>query len=40
MMYVTLGLAAIAYFTAGVALGAMLYDRRELRRVVRYRLGL
>jgi hypothetical protein len=40
MMYVTLGLAAIAYFTAGAALGAMLHHRGELRRVVRYRLGL
>jgi uncharacterized membrane protein YoaK (UPF0700 family) len=40
MMYATLALAAVAYFMAGVALGAMLHKRGELRRVVLERLGV
>lgn len=38
-MTLALIVAAVAYFTAGVALGRLL-ARRELHRVARWRIGL
>lgn len=39
-MTLALILAAVAYFTAGLALGGLLVERRALRLIVLSRLGV